>query len=86
MALVNLHGIQDLDFETKDGDVIKGVKLFISYSDDNVDGYRTDDKFLSAAKCKQLGIDASVLKPYLGQVLDIQMDLKGKICSIQPVD
>lgn len=86
MAIVNLHGYQVLDFETKEGDVIKGMKLFISYQDDNVEGYRTDDKFISFAKCQQLGLNADVLKPYLNQVVDIQLDLKGKIVSVQPVE
>lgn len=84
--VVNLCGVRDLDFKDKDGNQIKGLKIFISYEDPNVTGYVTDNKFLSGSLCSKLGVDYRTLSSYVGQVVDIECDLSGKILSISAVE
>lgn len=84
MAKVNLCGVQPLDFETKEGDVIKGLKLHVCYHDENVMGYACDTKFISSASCKNLGISLDELEPLVGQVVEIETNLKGKIIAVKP--
>lgn len=62
---VNLCGVRDLDFQTKDGDTIKGIKIFFSYEEDGVSGFATDSKFISSSVCERLGLSFKVLKDYL---------------------
>lgn len=83
---VNLCGVRDLDFQTKDGDTIKGIKIFFSYQEDGVAGYATDSKFISSSACKELGVSFNALKEYLGQVIDLSVNLKGKITGISSVE
>lgn len=84
MAKVNLCGVQPLDFETKEGDIIKGLKLHLCYPDENVMGYACDTKFISSAACKNLGISLDDLEPLIGQVVELETNLKGKITSVKP--
>ena len=84
MAKVNLCGVQPLDFETKVGDTIKGLKLHVCYADENVMGYACDTKFISSASCKNLGIFLDDLEPLIGQVVELETNLKGKIISVKP--
>lgn len=84
MAKVNLCGVQPLDFDTKEGDTIKGLKLHFTYQDENVMGYAADTKFISEAACKNLGISLDILEPFIGQVVELETNLKGKITSINP--
>lgn len=44
---VKILGIQDIDFENKQGERIVGVNLFCSSEDDYVHGFRTDKFFIS---------------------------------------
>lgn len=78
---VNLLGVQVLDFSTKDGD-IKGVKLHVSYSDSNVDGYKVESKFISDAAMRQLHMSSTDLISVLGSEIDIQTNFSGKITGI----
>lgn len=84
--IVNLCGVRDLDFQTKDGDTIKGIKIFFSYSEDGVSGHATDSKFISSSLCKELGVTFKVLEEYVGQVIDLSVNLKGKITGISAVE
>lgn len=83
---VNLCGVRDLDFQTKDGDTIKGIKIFFSYEEDGVAGYATDSKFVSGSLCDRLGLSFKVLKDYVGQVVEIDVNLNGKITGISAVE
>ena len=74
-----------MDFTTNDGDQIKGIKLHVSFQDENVMGYGCDTKFLTAQACKNLGITVDYLEPMIGQVVDIETNIKGKITGINPV-
>lgn len=84
MAKVNLCGVQPLDFDTKDGDTIKGIKLHITYQDENVMGYACDTKFLTDSACKNCGITVDKLEPMIGQVVDLELNPKGKIVAVNP--
>lgn len=85
MAKVNLCGVQPMDFTTNDGDQIKGIKLHVSFQDENVMGYACDTKFLTAQACKNLGITVDYLEPMIGQVVDIETNLKGRVTGITSV-
>ncbi len=85
MAKVNLCGVQPLDFESDKGDTIKGLKLHVSYQDENVMGYAVDTKFVSDMACKNLGITLDDIEPLIGCVVEIETNLKGKITGITPV-
>ena len=82
MAKVNLCGLQPLDFETKEGNIIKGLKLHITYQDENVMGYCCDTKFLSDEACRNLGLSLDTLSPLIGEVVEIETNIKGKITGI----
>lgn len=82
MAKVNLCGVQPMDFDTREGDNVKGIKLHVSFQDENVFGYAVDTKFLSAQACKNLGITEDDLESLIGQVVEIETNLKGKITGI----
>lgn len=84
--VVNLCGVRDLDFQTKEGDTIKGIKIFFSYEEDGVSGHATDSKFISSSLCDRLGLSFKVLADYIGQVIDIDVNLSGKITGISAVE
>lgn len=85
MAKVNLCGVQPMDFETSKGDQIKGIKIHLSYQDENVMGYACDNKFMSDEACKNLGITIDSLEPLIGQVVELETNLKGKIIGFHAV-
>lgn len=74
-----------MDFDTKEGDTIKGIKLHVSYADENVMGYACDTKFLSQASCKNLGISLDDLEPLIGQVVELETNFKGKVIAVKAV-
>ena len=54
-----LLGYQDIDFESKQGERIVGVNLFMSSDDEYVKGVRTDKFFVSKSKIRcDLKIDS----------------------------
>lgn len=85
MAKVNLCGVQPMDFTTNEGDQIKGLKLHVSYQDENVMGFACEAKFLSAQACKNLGITVDSLEPMIGEVVEIETNIKGKITAIKAI-
>lgn len=85
MAKVNLIGVQPMDFTTNEGDQIKGIKVHVSYQDENVMGYACEAKFLNAQACKNLGISVDSLEPLIGEVVEIDTNIKGKITAIKAI-
>ena len=85
MAQVESLGVQDLDFETRDGKTVKGVKLHIAYQDEHVDGLKADTKFLNYDLCKRLNVSAKILSEFIDSALEISTDLSGKVIGISPV-
>lgn len=85
MAKVNFVGLQYLDFETRDGKQIQGLKLHIIYPDENVMGLKADSKFVSRESCKNLGFTVDNLSPLIGKEVEIETNLKGSITGVRPV-
>lgn len=82
MANATLLGVQELDFETKEGNTIKGIKLHISYNDPFVYGAKADTKFLSDSLCRNIGLTASELKELVGGEIELEMNPDGKLVGI----
>lgn len=85
MAKVNLCGVQPMDFKTREGENLQGIKLHVSYQDENVMGYAVDTKFINSKACKNLHITLDDLEPLIGQVVEFETNLKGKITGIHAV-
>lgn len=85
MAKVNLCGVQQIDFENDQGQKIKGIKLHVSYPDDNVTGNACAAKFISQKLCERLGVSVESLEPLIGQVIQLDTDFKGKVTDISEV-
>lgn len=69
-----LIGYQLIDFK-HDGDTVKGVNLFLSYSDNGVIGQRTDKIFFRD------GFPLPELQP--GMTLDISFNNRGKAIQVE---
>lgn len=85
MAKVKFVGLQNLDFETRDGNQIQGLKLHITFPDENVMGLMADSKFISREACKNLGLSVESLSPMIGQDVEIETNIKGKVTGVKPV-
>ena len=85
MAKVNLCGVQPIDFTTREGDKLEGIKLHVSFQDENVMGYAVDTKFITAKACKNLHITLDDLEPLIGQVVEFETNLNGKITGIHSI-
>ncbi|MDR1753846.1 MAG: hypothetical protein LBR74_02930 [Eubacterium sp.] len=76
-------GVQKIDFKTDAGDVIKGNKLFIAYSEDGIEGMKAEGLFLKD------GFELPEIMP--GDNISILYNRKGrpikvmKATSSQPV-
>ncbi|MCH5195157.1 MAG: hypothetical protein J1F28_00500 [Oscillospiraceae bacterium] len=82
--LVQLIGVQDLNFDTDDNKHIEGLKLHIAYENPHVTGLKVDSKFINADLCKKLNLTASTLAGYIDAVVDIATDINGKIIGVTP--
>lgn len=80
---VSLLGIQDLDFTTRDGDEIKGLKLHFCYVDANVTGRKVDTKFISRSALANLQLSASSFADAIGKEIDLQTDFNGKVYAVE---
>ncbi|RHO60326.1 hypothetical protein DW091_02335 [Eubacterium sp. AM05-23] len=78
-----LLGYLPMDFETKEGNHIEGVKLFIVYNDDaeNLQGARTADIFVSHKIAKDYNF-----KEYLNKFVFIYFNNKGKFYAMDKID
>lgn len=82
MAKVKLLGVQELDFTTKEGKEIKGIKLHFSYPDDLVYGFKADTKFISDDAVRNLRINVAELKDLCGTDINIETNISGKLTGI----
>lgn len=82
MAKVRLIGVQELDFDTKEGNNIKGIKLHVSFPDEFVYGEKVDTKFISDEACHNLHIYPAELKDLVGELINIETNFSGKLLSI----
>lgn len=85
MAKVKFVGLQNLDFETRDGKQIQGLKLHINFPDENVMGLMADSKFISRQACTNLGITVEGLTPLIGKDVELETNLKGQVTGVKPV-
>lgn len=85
MAKVFLEGIQQLDFDTKDGNHITGFNLHIAYADEHVIGRITDKKFISSESWKNLGFSLDEISALVQHEVYLETNLKGKVVGINPV-
>lgn len=79
---VSLLGVQDLDFKTREGDIIQGIKLHICFIDPNVSGRKVDTKFISRSALANLQLDASSFTAAVGKEIDLQTDFNGKVYAV----
>lgn len=86
MAKVKLVGLQSLDFETRDGKFIQGIKLHFTAPDENVMGQLADSKFINSSACANLGITIDSLSPLIGKQIELDTNLKGSITGVHAVD
>ena len=79
---VNLIGLRTVDFEGKSGQPVQGVKLFMSYPEENVYGRITDERFISAPVFANFDIKIDELIELIGTDIDIEISPRGKVVGI----
>lgn len=77
--LVQLVGIQKIDFVGTKGEKINGKNLYVLYEDENVQGYRTDKYYLKD------GIDLPK-ETKLNEKIDLRFNNRGKVESVYKVN
>lgn len=75
--LVDIFGVQLVDFSNQNGEVIKGTNLFVGYPYTHVVGVKTDKFFIKQS------IDCSKIKP--GDSVDLSFNRYGKVDSLNIV-
>lgn len=79
---VSLVGVQDMDFKSRDGNDINGVKVFIAYPDSNTYGNVTESKFIQRNVYDSFKFPVEKLIEKIGEVVDVEFDPKKKIVGI----
>ena len=71
-----IYGVQNLDFTTADGAVIKGKSIYCGFENRYVDGLKTNKFFVSAENpaCKDLKPDVEI---------EMSFDYNGRIDNIE---
>ena len=75
--VVDVFGVQLVDFSNQNGEVIKGTNLFVAYPHDRVVGLKTDKFFIKQS------IDCTRIKT--GDRVDISFNRYGKVDSLNIV-
>lgn len=79
---VSLVGVQDMDFKSRDGNDINGVKVFIAYPDSNTYGNVAESKFIQRNIYDSFSLPVEKLIEKIGEVVDVEFDPKKKIVGI----
>ena len=87
---VSLVGVQDMNFTSRDGNEINGVKVFIAYPDENTYGNVAESKFIQRNVCLKCGrlvydsfkLPVEKLIEKIGEVVNVEFDPKKKIVGI----
>lgn len=79
---VSLVGVQDMDFKSRDGNDINGVKVFIAYPDSNTYGNVAESKFIQRNIYESFRIPVEKLIEKIGEVVNVEFDPKKKIVGI----
>ncbi len=79
---VSLVGVQDMDFKSRDGNDINGVKVFIAYPDSNTYGNVAESKFIQRNVFESFKLPVEKLIEKIGEVINVEFDPKKKIVGI----
>lgn len=79
---VSLVGVQDMDFKSRDGNDINGVKVFIAYPDSNTYGNVAEAKFIQRNVFESFKLPVEKLIEKIGEVVNVEFDPKKKIVGI----
>lgn len=79
---VSLVGVQDMDFKSRDGNDINGVKVFIAYPDSNTYGNVAEAKFIKRNVFESFKLPVEKLIEKIGEVVNVEFDPKKKIVGI----
>ena len=79
---VSLVGVQDMDFKSRDGNDINGVKVFIAYPDSNTYGNVAESKFIQRNIYESFKLPIEKLIEKIGEVVNVEFDPKKKIVGI----
>lgn len=79
---VSLVGVQDMDFKSRDGNDINGVKVFIAYPDSNTYGNVAEAKFIKRNVFESFKLPVEKLIEKIGKVVNVEFDPKKKIVGI----
>lgn len=79
---VELIGVRSIDFTTKEGNDISGIKLFVAYPEEDVYGNVAESRFISDRVFESFGVPIKDLISCIGGKIDMEINPKGKICGI----
>lgn len=79
---VELIGVRSIDFTTKEGNDISGIKLFVAYPEEDVYGNAAESRFISDRVFESFGVPIKDLISCIGGKIDMEINPKGKICGI----
>ncbi len=79
---VSLVGVQDMDFKSRDGNDINGVKVFIAYPDSNTYGNVAESKFIQRNVFESFKLPVEKLIEKIGEIVNVEFDPKKKIVGI----
>ena len=79
---VSLVGVQDMNFTSRDGNEINGVKVFIAYPDENTYGNIAESKFIQRNVYDSFKVSVDKLIEKIGEVVSVEFDPKKKIVGI----
>ena len=79
---VSLVGVQDMNFTSRDGNEINGVKVFIAYPDENTYGNVAESKFIQRNIYESFKLPVEKLIEKIGEVVNVEFDPKKKIVDI----
>jgi len=72
---VKLFGVQDVNFTNANGETINGTNIFVGFSDENVEGIRTEKFFVK----ESIDFPENVK---INSTLELSFNHKGKIEAI----
>lgn len=78
--MYELVGMRDVDFTGSDGKQVRGMHLFFTYKDANVQGLATDKVFVSYERFQKLSF-----VPELGGKCELRYNKYGRVADIVPV-
>lgn len=76
---VSLVGVQDMNFTSRDGNEINGVKVFIAYPDENTYGNVAESKFIQRNVFESFKLPVEKLIEKIGEVVNVEFDPKRRL-------